>query len=485
MKKTPKLNAAQKQLVKSFRNEITKRTRQNAQVPMPANDMLGGIFGGMMAGQAPLSSFYGLAYDANYTPISLNRILLSYTYFTHGPIQTAIDQPIDDAFRGGLDLKCDELDAEDLKRFSDYMNRHVIPRVKDGMRWASLFGGAGLILNTAEDPETPFNPDTITEGDLFKIIAADRWELTYNFTTEKIECPYNYYGQKLHKSRVLKLEGKEAPSFIRRRLQGWGMSVVERMIRPAQAFLKNEDLIYELVDEAKIDVLKIQGFNNQHLSGLAANMTADFIKLAALTKNFHNMLAIDKEDDYDQKQISFSGLPEILNQNRISMASAIRMPVTKLFGLSAAGFNSGEDDIENYNAMVESDIRGEAREILLKLIPIAARLVFGYAPDISFEFKPLRILSTEQEETVKTNKFNRLSALYNQGILTPQEYCEALKKDQIFIMDTEVSKGIRDPEPPMASSSVDIPQDSAREEAPKKNSRRNAVERFLYKLARA
>ena len=154
------------------------------------------------------------------------------------------------------------------------------------------------------------------------------------------------------------------------------------------------------------------------------------------------------------------------------MAAAARMPVTKLFGLSAAGFNSGEDDIENYNSLIESEVRGQATEILLEVLPIACRILFGFAPDVDFEFKPLRILSTEQEETVKTNKFNRISALYSQGMYTPKEYYEKLKREGLEDMDTEVGNGTREPEPPMASAGVDQPQDAAREEAPKGDSKR-------------
>lgn len=446
---------------------------KNSIPPSMASDMLNGVFNNFSINQAPMSTMFGLAFDANYSPLSLNRILLSYTYFTHGPIQTAIDQPIEDGFRGGLKFMSDQLDADELKRLTDYWDRVIIPVLKDGMRWGELFGGAGLIINTDQDPETPFSPDQIEEGGLFGLIAADRWELTMNYiASERIECPYNYYGQRLHKSRVMKILGKEAPSFVRKRLQGWGMSAIERMLRPAQAFFKNEDLIYELIDEAKIDVVKIHGFNDQQLSGLAQSMTNQFLQLANMTKNFHNMLAMDAEDEYEQKQISFSGLPEILNQNRISMASAARMPVTKLFGLSAAGFNSGEDDIENYNAMVESEIRGKSRPIILRLLPLTCRVLFGYEAEVDFEFNPLRILSTEQEETVKTNKFNRLSALYSQGMLTPTEYAEALKAENLFTMETEVSKGLKDPEPPMQSMRIDQPQEAAREEAPKENRKR-------------
>ena len=64
------------------------------------------------------------------------------------------------------------------------------------------------------------------------------------------------------------------------------------------------------------------------------------------------------------------------------------------------------------------------------------------------DWTPLRVLSAEQEENVKTSKFARLSALYSQGILNPQEYCEVLKQEGILQIETEVSKGA-EPEPVM------------------------------------
>jgi phage-related protein (TIGR01555 family) len=181
-------------------------------------------------------------------------------------------------------------------------------------------------------------------------------------------------------------------------------------------------------------------------------------------KNFLNAITLESEDDYEQKQITFTGLAEMLDQIRIGIASAIRMPMAKIFGLASKGFASGEDDIENYNAIVEGQ-RERAEDVLDKIIPIIALKVWGFVPDdLSYEWKPLRVLTAEQEENVKTSKFNRLSQLYSQGILTPQEYCEALKQESIFTMETEVSKGA-EPEP--ASSEMDEETDSEGKETSK------------------
>jgi len=436
---------------------------------MPGVGMMSGVFDGMTYGMSPLTMPFGLAADNQYNPLSLNRILLSYAYMTHGVLQTAIDQPVEDAFRGGLDISCDELDVDDIHKLQDYLDKDkVIKAIKDAMRWAKLFGGSGLIINTDQDPKTAFELELVDDNSPLAFIAADRWEILLNFLqSDEVECPYNYYGQAIHKSRVVKIIGKEAPSFIRKRLQGWGMSEVERMIRDINGYVKNQDVIYELLDEAKIDVWRIEGFNTNILSAAAQNKVNARLQVATMLKNYHNAIVMDKEDEYEQKQITFAGLAEMLNQIRVGAAASVRMPMTKLFGLSATGFNSGEDDIENYNALVESEVRAKAREILSVVLPICAKKIFGFVPEhIDFKFKALRILSSESEENIKTAKFNRYDRLYSQGILTAKEYADLLKRDNLVGIETEVGKGIREPEPPESSSSFEKPAKAITEKVP-------------------
>ena len=428
-----------------------------------SNSMLAGIFdNGDASSYSPLSMSFGLGAVNQYNPLTLNRVLLSYAYMTIGVIQTFIDQPVEDAFRGGVEIETDELDEEDLDKLQDVLEEcDDYKEVKDSMKWAKLFGGAGLIVNTDQDPKEELDFDAIDENSPLSFIAADRWELTLNFLLEdRVPCPYNYYGQQIHKSRVMKVNGKEAPSFIRRRLQGWGMSELERTIRDINSYNKNQDVIYELLDEAKTDVWKLQALNSQLLSGAAQQQLSKRLNLATNLKNFHNALIMDKDDDYEQKQISFGGLAEMQNQNRIGMAASVRMPMTKLFGQSASGFSSGEDDIENYNALIESEVRAKALKVISPVIKLRCQQLFGFIPEhMEIRFNPLRVLSAEQEENVKDKKFQRGSALYSQGMLNGKEYADYLKKENVQIMNTEVGDGIRDPEPPQAESmQVDMPQ---------------------------
>lgn len=426
--------------------------------------MMSGIFDqGTGYGTTSASSYpFQLGGANQYNPISLNRILLNYAYMTFGIIQTFIDQPVEDGLRGGIEIECEELDQDDLKLLQDVLiEMKDYETLKTTMKWARLFGGAGLIINTDQDPTQELDVDLINDMTPLSFIDADRWELTLNYILEeKSPCPYNYYGQPIHRSRVLKIDGKVAPSFIRRRLQGWGMSVLERVIRDVNAYTKNQDVIYELLDEAKQDVWLLNALNTKLATPNGMASVQSRLQLANQMKNYSNAIIMDKEDVYEQKQISFSGLAEMQNQNRIGIAAAVRMPMTKLFGMSASGFNSGEDDIENYNSLIEGEVRAQLREPLHTIIKLRMRQLFNFIPEhFEVNYKPLRVLSAEQEENIKDKKFNRSSALYSQGMYTGKEYAESNKKDGITTMDTEVAKGSREPEPPQPAMTTTTPKD--------------------------
>jgi uncharacterized protein len=446
------------------------------------NDMglLSGVFDQVQGygTQSAMSMPFQLGGSNQYNPISLNRILLNYAYMTFGIIQTFIDQPVEDALRGGVDIESGELEEADIKLLQDVLvELKDYEAVKLAMKWAKLFGGSGLIINTDQDPTTELDIDAVNESSPLSFIDADRWELTLNYyLEEKIPCPYNYYGQPIHRSRVLKVMGKDAPSFIRRRLQGWGMSELERTLRGMNSYTKNQEVIYALLDEAKQDIWMIENLNSKLATSQGQTLIQQRLELANRMKNYSNAIIMDKMDAYDQKQLSFGGLADMQNQNRITISGDVRMPQTRLFGQSTTGFDNGESDLEVYDALIESEVRAKLRHPLSVVIRLRCKQLFGFIPEhLDIKFKPLRTLSAEQEENIKDKKFNRASALFSQGILTGKEYCELLKKEEILTMKTEVSTGAREPEPPQAPLSVTPPKDmvSAPESTPKtKNSKK-------------
>ncbi len=405
--------------------------------------------------------------------ISNDRTTLTNAYTTHGIIQTLIDQPIDDAFRGGIDVKSDELDADNIKELQNWVTENdILEEVKELAKWNRLYGGGAMIINTIGRSDKPLNVDAINEHTFLEFYAADLWELnktnSQSYSEKKpyvkpgITDEFFFYGNKLDSSRVLITKGKRAPSFARQQLRGWGMSEVERLIRSFNQYLKNQDLIFELLDEAKIDVYGIKNLNNSLLTPAGTDSVTKKIQLANQVKNFQAAIVTDAEDTYEQKQLNFGGLSEMLQQIRIGIANDLRMPLTKIFGQSASGFNAGEDDIENYNAMIESEIRGRFDNLIVQILKLGSQKLFGFVPDtLEIAYKPLRVLSAEQEENVKTSKLNNIVLMYDRGLMDSDLVKEEINSQNIFA--TELTPGGEDfPLPPPQKPKLDLDTTSRR-----------------------
>jgi len=376
--------------------------------------------------------------------VSNLRQVLSQAYIEIGLIQTIVDVPVDDGLRGGVEIKSKQLDENQIEELQVSLDRDDdLNTAGQAAKWNRLFGGAGIIIMTDQDPETPLDIESISKDSPLEFRAVDMWELFWDkqntegydpqIQAEDIEF-YSYYGIKLHKSRVMRLKGLTAPSFIRPRLRGWGFSVVEALVRSINQYLKGTDLGYEVLDEFKIDVFRVKNLNNTLLSPNGNQKVRERFQMVNWIKNYNNALVLDIEDEYDHKQLSFAGLGEAMDGIRLQIAADMRMPITKLFGTSMSkGFATDQNDMEVYNAMVESQVRNKLKYDILRIIEIKCQKLFGFIPDdIAINFKPLRILSAEQEENVKTQKFNRLLSAKQAGEITVYEFREGVNKGNLF-----------------------------------------------------
>jgi len=387
--------------------------------------------------------------------VSNMRQVLSELYVEHGLLQTVVDVPVDDGFRGGIEISSKELDEDDINLLMDKMEDcDDLVILAQGLKWTRLFGGGGVVIITDQDPSTPLDWSKITEKSRLEFRAVDMWELfwskqnTGDYATAidaqefDVEV-FDYYGIPMHKSRVIKMKGLIAPSFIRPRLRGWGISVVEGIIRSINQYLKANNLSFEVLDEFKIDILKFKDLKNTLTQKGGNEKVRERIALANANKNYLNSIAMDADDDYQQKQLSFAGLSETMEGIRLQLASDLRMPISKLFGTGSTGFSSGQDDIENYNGMVESQVRNKAQHDVKKLVKIRCQQLFGFVPkDLKIKFKPLRVLSAEQEENVKDRKFARALQARQAGEISSKDFREICNKDSIFSIQVDPEEEI-------------------------------------------
>lgn len=415
------------------------------------NGLADAIFGwGPGSPGAQISQVDTIFVNMRWYLISNMRQPLSEAYAEIGLIQTIVDVPVDDGLRGGIEIKTKQLSEDEIAQLHAKMEREDdITIAGQAVKWNRLFGGSGVLVLTEQKFDEELKVETISKDSKLAFRAVDMWELFFDkqnvegdgtpIDNDTFET-YNYYGKKVHKSRVMPMKGVAAPSLIRPRLRGWGMTVVEALVRSINQYLKSTDLGFEVLDEFKLDIYKIKGLSQALTAPQGTQKIRERVALANQQKNFQNAITMDSEDDYVQKQLSWSGLGEAMQGIRAQVASDMRIPQTKLFGQSAAGFNSGEDDIEVYNAMVESQVRAKCKFVLLRMVELRCQQLFGQVPDdLVIEFKPLRVLGAEQMENVKTQKFNRALQARQAGELTSLEFREICNRGQLLEMQLETT----------------------------------------------
>jgi len=399
---------------------------------------------------ADMSQTMPLLWNNRYNAITLNRSALTDLYMEHGVVQTLIDQPVDDAFRGRPEITTNELSAAEIDLVWKYCIEHnIIREYGQSIKWGRLFGGGGLIINVNQDPLKPFTFDAIKKNTPMEFYPVDCWELSFTlspdvlnqYKQDQIEIPFQYYGQRIHRSNVLQFKGKECPSMLRGQFRGWGMSEIERAVRSLNMYFKNQNVVYELLDEAKIDVFQISGFNSALLSPQGMRKVTNHLQLVQATKNYNSAVAIDKEDQFHQKTMSFSGLAEIARESRMGVACDLKMPLTKLFGMTSQGFSDGEDAIENYNSMIETEIRSKTMDGYLFLLKCVCKKLFGFIPsDLSFEWPSLRITKEKDMEELRSWKMNQILAVQQSGIITSEFAVDLINSERIFKLQLEKSE---------------------------------------------
>lgn len=398
-----------------------------------------------------------IKFNATNSLLTLDWVSLVNIYKNNGFVKLAVDLPVDDCFRnGGYELESGTLEAEELEE----LNKKVHEQddvIKQVLRWGRLFGGGVLFCyidkdqNNPQDPNTPFNPETI-EGKKIEFYACDRWQcyplarslhLADKFSLVDLSLGEKGQAVTIDKSRLKVFTGEVQPYYLRNQLQGWGVSLLESIIPQLTQYIKANSVVLELLDEAKIDILKIFGLADLLMSKNGESAVKRRVDIFATEKNYKNVGVMDAQDDFVQKTMTFAGLNQLLEKIFLLICSSLRIPYSKVFGRGASGFSSGEDDLENYNAMIMSSLRKPAEPLIEWTAQIIACNLFGRKiDDLSIKWKPLRVLSEEQEQAIRTQKINSYIMLLQSGILTRKQVAEKLQQDDIIAFSDEKLKAL-------------------------------------------
>lgn len=397
--------------------------------------------------------------DYPLTRMSQNYNLFTSLYRSSWIVRKIVDVFPSDMVKNWIKFNS-SLDPEKISKINSVIRKtKTKEKIKEGLRWARLYGGAaGLILiDGDEDLSEPLDYDTIMLDDYKGLLIFDRWngiypdiELEDDISDEEYGYPKYYsislseansnlmlsYNKqdlvKVHHSRIVRFNGRDLPLWERQAEMFWGESEIEIVFEELKKRDNTSANIASLIFLANIRVLKMNDLG-QLLGASTQKAQENLYKvLQAQNQLMSNMgiYVMDKDDDFGSEQYSFGGLNDIYESFMLDIAGACEMPVTKLFGREPAGFNStGESDLTQYYDTLEEKQETYLQPIIDKLLPIIFMSTLGAIPeDLDWEFNPCMNVNSKDLADLAQSMASPIFEAFNAGLITKEIALKELKQ---------------------------------------------------------
>lgn len=321
----------------------------------------------------------------------------------------------------------------------------VRPQINEALRLSRLYGGALVIIGTKDkDMSKPLNPETIRKGDLQWLRVVDRWRIasgpvrTTDLASPNFGLPEHYIlaesTVQVHHSRVLRFDGQKLPYFAWMQNGMWHDSELQHVIDSIMNADTTSKGIATMLFEANVDVVTSEGLSDAVATKEGEARVTKRFQLAAMMKSFNRMLLLDGGETYEKKSNQFANLDKIWLQFMVDVCGAADIPMTRLFGQSAAGLNAtGDNDVRNYYDMISAKQEAELRAQLEYLDEILVRSELGTMPDdYRFDFNSLWQMSDSEMATIQKTRAERDQIYLNAGVVTEGVVARELKEDGTY-----------------------------------------------------
>jgi len=375
---------------------------------------------------------------------TLNFEFTSALYSQNWLASAVVDVPSNDMTRNWISILDEDEDREDI--ISKELKRlGAKQKINQALKWAGAYGGSVIIMmvDDGRPLHEPLTKQAVRNNGIKNLIVLDRWRVTVTAPSQDLLStnygkPQFYMvsraGQQIHHSRVLRFDG-EIKSIEEFERQGyWGNSTFEKTWQPISNSQGVSLEIAGMTKESNIDVYKIEGLNEMVAMGPEGEAAVTKrLTVAHQLKSYINGIALDKNDDYEKKSNTFSGLADIDDKFLLKVAGASQIPLSKLLGKTDAGLNgSGEGDLKNYYDNISGRQEVEMNEPLQDLLDIIYIAKFNEDKQVAFEFNPLWQMSQEQEATISLNKASRDAIYIDRGVVSVDTIQKQLSTDQTY-----------------------------------------------------
>lgn len=409
--------------------------------------------------------------------LSRDRLKLEAMYRSSWIVGQVVDVVAEDMTREGVNIRGldDPSDAEEIQKAMDDLE--VWNELTNVIKWGRLYGGAiAVMLIDGQNVSTPLNIDTVGKDSFKGLMVLDRWLVQP--TLQDLVSEYGpdfgkpkYYDviadslglstQRIHYSRIIRLDGVDLPYWQRIAENLWGQSVIERLLDRLIAFDSTTTGIAQLVYKAHLRTYKVKGLRSIIAAGgKALEGLVKQIEHIRLWQSNEGLTLMDSEDAFETHSYSFAGLDAVLLQFGQQLSGASQIPLVRLFGQSPSGMNAtGESDLSNYYDNINQQQERRMRTGLGKLLRIVSLSTLGKAlPDsFTFDFASLWQIDDVQKADIATKVTDAVCKAEEQGLISTQAAMKELRQSSEI---TGIYSNITDADIDAADDEVPKPQEN-------------------------
>lgn len=321
----------------------------------------------------------------------------------------------------------------------------VRSKVMEASIYDRLYGGGAILIGAqTTNPEKPLKLDQVGRGGLKYLHVFHRYQLVDGDVITDLDSPnfgkpewYTLVASegvtndltrvRIHRSRFVFFTSIRYPGntvlngglFSR----GWGQSIYDHVMRAiirAEAAAEN---CAALMEEAKLDIIGIPDLAGQLSTAVGQSRLITRFTLFNQLKSSNSLMLLGNEEKFDRKQISFGGLPELMQTHFQISSGAADIPVVVLMGQSPAGLNAtGEADLAMWDDTVKSFQGTELQDTLTPLDEVLIRHALGRVPKgVEYEWDPLRQMSDVERADIAVKKMTAIKTLSDTALFAPEE----------------------------------------------------------------
>jgi phage-related protein (TIGR01555 family) len=347
-----------------------------------------------------------------------------------------VDIPAKDMTREGRAWQAEKNPIEALE--AEEKRLQLWPKLLRCLSLARLYGGAALIPSVGDaNLEEPLNVEAVKKGGLRWASVYNRYQLTHGDEILDPESEWRGmpewfqitsrkgYQQKLHPSRVFAFVGQKVPEgsmFTQSESWFWGDSILQSIDDAVKDATAAANGFAALVDEAAVDVISIEELLDSVGTQEYEDRLLQRLALSKLGQSTHRTKLLDSREKWEQRQITWAGIPEVLMSFMELVAGAADIPVTRLLGQSPKGLQStGKGEQQDYHDKVKADQDEILRPQLERVDELLIRSAMGSRPDdIYFEFNSLETPDEAKDAEIENKYAEIIKKLNDTGLFDPE-----------------------------------------------------------------